>query len=81
MSTEQHRGDFEISTDPTRLDVEAIHAALTRSYWAAGIPEGTVRRSFAGSLCFGLCQQVGFTELAAPERLMELARPGIYRER
>ena len=29
---------YEISTDPARLDVAAIHAYLTRSYWSPGIP-------------------------------------------
>src|SRR5262249_10404044 len=26
--------DFEISTDPARLDLDAIHSYLARSYWA-----------------------------------------------
>ena len=49
--------------DPKRLDIRAIHAYLTRSYWAAGIPEDVVLRSVQGSLCFGLYEgerQVGF---------------------
>lgn len=49
------RGPLTISTDPRRLDVDAIHAFLTaRSYWAAGIPLDTVRRSIEHSLPFGL---------------------------
>jgi GNAT superfamily N-acetyltransferase len=48
------------------MDVQAIHGVLTRSYWAEGIDESTVRRSIAGSLCFGIFrsgQQVGFARV------------------
>lgn len=48
---------YEISTDPARLDAVAIHAYLSRSYWAEGIPLELVERSLAGSLCFGLYHQ------------------------
>jgi GNAT superfamily N-acetyltransferase len=60
------RDEFTISTDPARLDVAAIHAYLTRSYWAAGIPPEVVRRSIEGSLCFGVyrgADQVGFARV------------------
>jgi GNAT superfamily N-acetyltransferase len=49
------RGDYEISTEPARLDVEAIHRYLSdESYWARGIPRDAVERSIAGSIAFGL---------------------------
>jgi GNAT superfamily N-acetyltransferase len=51
---ERHRGGYVISTDPSRLDPDAIHAYLTRSYWAEGIPRETVAHALAHSLCFGL---------------------------
>ena len=54
MTYEQHRDGLTVSTDPSRLDVDAIHAFLTTSYWAEGIPRETVARSLRGSLCFGL---------------------------
>jgi len=61
-----HEG-FSISTDRERQDVDAIHAFLSRSYWAEGIPRETVARSIEGSLCFGLFDpdgaQVGFARL------------------
>ena len=44
---------YEISTDPARLDVTAIHAYLTRSYWSPGIPIEIVERALRNSLCFG----------------------------
>jgi GNAT superfamily N-acetyltransferase len=51
---ELQRGDYTISTDPARLDPDAIHGYLVRSYWAAGRPREQVVRSLAHSLCFGL---------------------------
>jgi GNAT superfamily N-acetyltransferase len=139
------RGLYEISTDPQRLDLDAVHAWLTRSYWSPGIPREVVARAAANSLCFGLhhatqgqvgyarvvtdrasfaylCDvyvledhrgqglskwlletilghpdlqglrrfmlatrdahglyaQFGFTPLAAPDRMMEILRPGVY---
>jgi GNAT superfamily N-acetyltransferase len=57
---------YEISTDPARLDVDAIHAFLTQSYWSPGIPRATVARAIAHSLCFGAFwqgQQVGFARI------------------
>lgn len=60
------RGDYVISTDPTRLDSDAIHRYLSRSYWAEGIPLDVVKRSLAASLCFGLYhsnRQVGFARV------------------
>jgi len=51
---EARRGPYTISTDPARLDLAAVHAYLSRSYWAAGIPFDVVERAAANSLCFGL---------------------------
>lgn len=62
-SREWRRGEFTISTDPARLDLAAIHGYLTRSYWAAGVPLETVRRSIEHSIPFGLYhggRQIGF---------------------
>jgi GNAT superfamily N-acetyltransferase len=63
---EESRGEFVISTDPALLDVDAIHAYLSHSYWAAGIPRDIVERSIRGSICFGLYtadRQVGFARV------------------
>ena len=57
---------YEISTDPAQLDVDAIHAFLTQSYWSPGIARTTVARAIANSLCFGVFwqgQQVGFARM------------------
>ena len=48
-----HAG-YLITDDPARLDAAAIHAYLTRSYWAAGIPRDVVERSLQNSLCLGI---------------------------
>jgi GNAT superfamily N-acetyltransferase len=50
---------YVVSTDPSRLDLDAIHAYLAGSYWAAGIPRQVVARSLANSLCFGLYDDAG----------------------
>lgn len=48
-----HPPELEISTDPSRLDVEMIHAFLTTAYWAAGRSRDVVERSIANSIAFG----------------------------
>ena len=66
MPNHTARGESEISTDPQRLDVAAVHAYLTQSYWSPGIPRAVVERTIANSLCFGLycgAEQVGFARV------------------
>jgi GNAT superfamily N-acetyltransferase len=66
MAHEWRRGEYLISTDKERLDIAAIHAFLTTSYWAAGIPVEIVKRAIEHSLNFGLFQndqQVGFARV------------------
>jgi GNAT superfamily N-acetyltransferase len=63
---ETTRGPYTVSTDTARLDIDAIHAYLTRSYWAEGISRDLVARSIDGSLCFGLydgSRQIGFARV------------------
>jgi GNAT superfamily N-acetyltransferase len=65
---EYRKGNFVISTDPAKLDVDAIHAFLTRSYWAEGIPKDVVARSLEHSLCFGVYeaeQQIGLARVVS----------------
>ena len=45
MTTEWRRGEYLISTDESRLDVELVQEFLKNSYWASGIPVEIVRRS------------------------------------
>lgn len=52
---EVSRDGYRISTDPAALDLEVIHAFLSReSYWARGISRERVERSVRESCCFGL---------------------------
>ena len=63
---EHQRGDFAISTDPARLDLDVIHRFLTNCYWAKGIPRDLVAHSIEHSLCFGIYDgkaQVGFARV------------------
>ena len=58
--------EITVSTDPARLDLDAVHGFLTTSYWAAGIPRENVERSIRHSLCFGAYvdgRQVGFARV------------------
>ena len=60
------RGEYTISTDPARLDLDVIHGFLTRSYWAEGRPPARVALSIAHSLPFGVYHasgQVGFARV------------------
>jgi GNAT superfamily N-acetyltransferase len=60
-------GEFEIITDPARIDVAAVHRFLTSAYWAKDIPLETVRGSMHNSLCFGIRRG---TELAGFARVI-----------
>lgn len=61
-----HKDDFTVVTDPSKLDVVAIHRYLTRAYWSEGIPQHIVEKALANSLCFGLfqgTQQIGLARV------------------
>jgi GNAT superfamily N-acetyltransferase len=53
------RGGYTLSSDPTKLDVVAMHAYLSRSYWSPGIPLEIVAAAARNSLCFGLYDAQG----------------------
>jgi GNAT superfamily N-acetyltransferase len=56
-------GEYEISTDPARLDLEAVIRLLRTTYWAAQRPREVIEKSIRHSLCFGIYwrgTQVGF---------------------
>ena len=64
---ESRRGEFLISTDRSRLDLNVIFDFLTNCYWSKGIPRDVVARSIEHSLCFGVYDgsgaQVGFARV------------------
>jgi len=66
MHAEHHRDQFTVSTDPAKLDLNAIHHFLTNCYWSEGIPKEIVERAVRHSLCFGLYEeekQIGFARV------------------
>ncbi|CAN7305342.1 GNAT family N-acetyltransferase [Devosia sp. LjRoot16] len=59
---------YEVSTDPTRIDLDYVHRYLSQqSYWAGAVPRDVVARSVANALSFGLYApdgaQVGFARV------------------
>jgi GNAT superfamily N-acetyltransferase len=61
---EWRRNGYLISTDPGRLDREAIWGFLRTAYWSPNVPRAVVERSIENSLAFGLyapdSDQAGF---------------------
>jgi N-acetylglutamate synthase-like GNAT family acetyltransferase len=45
---------YRLETGFERMDFEAVHACLTRSYWSPGVSRATVERAAANSMCFGI---------------------------
>ena len=66
---EHRRGEFVISTERGRLNLDVIHGFLTNCYWAKGISREVVARSIEHSLCFGIYEggsaQVGFARVVS----------------
>jgi GNAT superfamily N-acetyltransferase len=65
---EWNNGPYSVTSDPQRLDVDAVHAYLTRSFWARGISKELVARSIERSLCFSLFHgkaQVGLARVVS----------------
>lgn len=58
---------YSISTNPEDMDIDAIHAFISNSYWASNIPIATLEKAIRNSFCFGVFNeagnQVGFARL------------------
>ena len=66
MIQDWYRGEYVVSNDRSRLDLDVVHGYLKRSYWAGGVPFDVVRRSVENSLVFGMyraSEQVGFARV------------------
>jgi len=66
MPYEVREGEYLVSTDPSLLDIDRIHAFLIRSYWAEGVSREDVAHSIKNSIPFGLylgAEQVGFARV------------------
>jgi len=56
-------GEYVISDDKRRLNLEEVCRLLGDTYWAKGRPQSVIERSVANSICFGVYfqgTQVGF---------------------
>jgi len=65
---ENHSGNFTISTDPAKLDTDAIAEMLSRAYWAWGRTRDRLERALHHSLVFGLYEgprQIGLARVVS----------------
>lgn len=63
---ENIKDNYFISTDKGKIDVAAVRAFLSTSYWAEEIPFETVKKSIDNSLCFAVYHKtklVGFARV------------------
>lgn len=57
---------YDISLDPARLQLDAVHGFISTTYWASGMPRETMARAIANSVCVGAYrdgEQVGFARV------------------
>ena len=65
---EVQKDNFTISTDPARLDLDAMADMLTRAYWAKGRPRERTERAISNSLVFGVYEgekQIGMARVVS----------------
>jgi len=58
--------EYAITTDKLRMDLNAIHAFLSQTYWSPGVPLAVVKKAIENSLAFGVFrgqEQVGFARV------------------
>lgn len=58
--------NITISDDKSLLQLEVIHAYLTRSYWNEGVPIDFVKKAIDNSFCVGVYheqKQIGFARV------------------
>lgn len=67
QSLEVFKAQFCISTDKSRLDLNAMHDFLSKeAYWSLGVPIETIRKSTENALNFGLYdgqKQIGYAKI------------------
>ena len=65
---ETFRDNLTISTDPARLDLDAIYEMLTRAYWAKGRTKEMIARYVQHSMVFGVYEgtrQIGLARIVS----------------
>ncbi|MBN2354549.1 GNAT family N-acetyltransferase [candidate division KSB1 bacterium] len=63
---EYFRDHFRITTDKSRMDIDAIHRMLLGTYWGGNLPRNILEASMRSSLCWGLFEgdrQIGFARV------------------
>jgi len=61
-----HRGEFRISSEPSGVDFDAVHAFLSTCYWAEDIPRELLAKAIDNSIPFSLWhldRQIGFARV------------------
>ena len=68
---EQFRDDYQLSSDPSKLELDVVFDYLTNdSYWACGRPRDVFDRSIENSLNFGIFygdNQIGFARVVTDQ--------------
>jgi GNAT superfamily N-acetyltransferase len=75
--------DFMISSEKGRLDIDALHAMLSRSHWAKGRSRAAIEKTIATPLCFGLTKpnaQIGFAPVTTDGVIYAVILDMIIRE-
>ena len=65
---ETHRKELLISTDPERIDLDAICEMLSQAYWAQGRSRELIARTLQYSLVFGVydgVRQIGLARIVS----------------
>ena len=66
MAEQWSRDGYRLTTDPSEIDIGAVHAIVEQSYWAQGIPLAVLQQAVEHSLNFGLLREerlVGFARV------------------
>jgi N-acetylglutamate synthase-like GNAT family acetyltransferase len=74
LPVEFRREGFYVSTDRSRLDLEAVLAMLGATHWGGDLTSESLGRAVENSLCFGLYQ--GATQLGFVRVITDLATYG-----
>jgi GNAT superfamily N-acetyltransferase len=63
---ETTQGEYSISTDKSKLQLDVIHGFLSNSYWAKNISIEKIKTCIENSICYGVYhhnKQVGFARV------------------
>jgi GNAT superfamily N-acetyltransferase len=81
MHVEARRDGFLISTDPSRIDLDLVHAFLRDIYWCAGIPRDTVWKGIENSITFGVYEDDARAAATTQKRAMQFGFARVVTDR